>query len=65
MYDGKWTDQIMAEIENKTGLNRKQINKWCWDQNESKHYEDKFTKPNVIFRVTDTKYDRDLTPSYQ
>jgi len=50
-----------------SGFNKKQLNKWMWDRRKKEkeiQAHKKLTYPGLIFQITDTRTDRDLTPSF-
>ncbi len=32
LYKGKWDDELFGDLVEKTGFNKKQLNKWMWDR---------------------------------
>lgn len=67
-YDGKWDDQMFRELVEKTGFNKRQLNKWFWDRRKKVTESLRMKRvifPGILFRVTNAKTGKDLTPDFR
>ena len=67
-HQGKWDKPTYLKISSETGLSKRQLQKWLWDQN--KKFQDtlkykKLAYPGLIFRITNEKTGQDLTQLFR
>mmetsp|Transcript_24537 Transcript_24537/g.38056 ORF Transcript_24537/g.38056 Transcript_24537/m.38056 type:complete len:103 (-) Transcript_24537:75-383(-) len=68
LYQGKWDDQLFGNLVQRTGFNKKQLNKWFWDRRKKVSEALQAKKqcyPGLIFQVTSMETGKDLTPSFK
>ena len=67
LYTGKWEFDKFGHLIALTGMSAKQLNKWFWDRKKKGDDSIKAKKmfyPGLIFKVYNTKLDKDLTPLF-
>uniref|UniRef100_A0A7S3IHP1 Homeobox domain-containing protein n=1 Tax=Strombidium inclinatum TaxID=197538 RepID=A0A7S3IHP1_9SPIT len=68
LYKGKWDDELFGDLVEKTGFNKKQLNKWFWDRKKKVSEAisaKKQSYPGLIFEVTNMETGMDLTPTFK
>ena len=68
LYEGHWDEKNFSSLIQKTGFNKKQLNKWFWDRKKKVRDAQKTKKlsyPGLLFEITNTVTGQDLTPSFK